>query len=346
MSIDRPDREIPSAPAPVLEETPPAIDKGVICTAVRLCQLGWSLIPLHRETKVACVRWSEYQHRRPKVNEVGRWLVVQFPGCNYGIITGAVSGIVVVEADDEAAVRVLHEKFPPTPLRQRTRKGEHGVYRHPGVPVGNRVRCSVRGTEYAIDVRGDGGYVVGPGSVHATGHVYAEVEPWTEQALSRTPVFDPAWFDPKPDAARRRHSSAMVRLPGRDPGDHAVSLDGRLRKARYWLETGRHGEPIPGTRQGQNASGRCYWVACKLVRGFALTPEEALPLFAEWGEREDQLDEYGGCFPWSEGELHHKLADADRGEDRDGRPRGYMLAFVHPPVDPDRLKEFVFASRL
>jgi len=192
---------------------------------------------------------------------------------------------------------------------------------------------------------GDGGLIVGPGSTHASGHVYREIEPWTEEALSRTPFFDPAWIDPK-SADRNRRRNAPAHLPGREPGDIPVPLDARIRKARYWLDAGWDGDSVPGTRQGQNASGRCFWIACKLVQGFALTPEEALPLFAEWGEREDQLDEYGGCFPWSEGELHHKLADADRGEDRDGRPRGYMLAFVHPPVDPDRLKEFVFASRL
>lgn len=347
MSMDRPEGEIPSASPSISEESLPALDKDMVRTAVRLCQLGWSVIPLHRETKVACVRWSEYQHRRPTVHEVGRWLVVQFRGCNYAVITGATSGVVFVEADDETAVRLLHEKFPPTPLRQGSRKGEHWGYRHPGVPVGNRVRCSVGGTRYALDLRGDGGLIVGPGSTHASGHVYAEIEPWTAEALARTPVFDPTWIDPKPTtAAGRRRSPSPVRLPGRGPDALAVPLDVRLRKAKYWLNTGRHGEPIPGTRQGEDASGRCFWVACRLIQGFALSPDEALAVFAEWGEREDQLDEAGGWYPWSEGELYHKLTDADRGEDRDGPPRGYMLGRVHPPVDPARLKSFVFAARL
>ena len=60
----------------------------------------------------------------------------------------------------------------------------------------------------------------------------------------------------------------------------------------------------------------------------------------------DQMDDAGNWYPWSECELFHKLVSAARQEDREGRPRGYMLGLVHPPVDPARLKNFVFASRL
>lgn len=313
--------------------------------AIVLHRLGWSLVPLARETKVALVGWKHLQVKPATLNQLGRWMVNDFPGCNYGVITGTVSGIIAVEADDSDAVSLLHDRLPMTPLRQRSRKGEHWVYRHPGLAVGNRVRCSVGGKEYALDIRGDGGLIVGPGSTHASGHVYTEIEPWTAEALARTPVFDPSWIDPRP-AGRGRRDAAPTHLPGREPNELAVPHDIRLRKARYWLQAGWHDEPVPGTRQGRNASGRCFWIACKLVQGFALTPDEALPLFAEWGQGEDQLDEYGDWYPWSEGDLYHKLADADRHEDREGRARGYMLGFVQPPADKARLKDFVFASRL
>lgn len=330
---------------PESPEQPAAVNKDMVRTAVRLCGLGWSLIPLRRETKVPHVRWEEYQYRRPTVNEVGRWLVDTFPGSNYAVITGAISNIVVVEADDDEAMGLLN-KFPPTPLRQVSRKGQHRVYGHPGVPVRNQTRCWVGGKQYKLDIKGDGGYFVGPGSTHPSGHVYTEIEPWTAEALARMPVFDPAWIDPRPVPPRRHSPLAPSHLPGREPGDIAVPSDARLKKAHHWLRTGWHDGPFLGTRQGENASGRCFWIACKLVQGFALTPDEALPLFAEWGRRADQLDEYGEWYPWDESQLYHKLADADRHEDRDGRPRGYMLGWVQPPADRTRLKNFVFASRL
>ncbi len=344
MVANRLDADLSSAQPQNQSNQPAAVNKDMVRTAVKLYRMGFSLIPLRKDTKVPHVRWEEYQHRRPTVNEVGRWLVDTFPGSNYAVITGAVSDVVAIEADDDDAVQLLHDRFPATPLRQKSRKGEHWLYRHPGQRIGNRVRCSVGGKEHALDIRGDGGYVVGPGSTHASGHVYTEIEPWTAEALARTPVFDPSWIDPP--AKKERKNAAPAHLPGLAAGDIVVPLDARLRKARHWLRTGWHDEPIPGTRKGENASGRCFWIACRLVRGFALTPEEALPLFAEWGEREDQKDEYGGWYPWSEGELYHKLADADSHEDREDRPRGYMLGLVHPPIDKARLKDFVFASRL
>lgn len=343
--MDRQQNTFHLSPGPDSPEQPAAVNDDVIRKkAIALHALGWSLVPLARATKVALVEWKHLQVRRANLNELGRWMVNDFPGCNFGIITGAASGIVAVEADDEDAVALLHDRFPPTPLRQRSRKGEHWVYLHPGFRVGNRVRCSVGGREYKLDVRGDGGLIVGPGSTHASGHVYTEIEPWTAEALARTPVFDPNWIDTKPGQNRRRNAPA--RLPGREPGDIAVPSDARLKKAHHWLRTGWHDGPFLGTRQGENASGRCFWIACKLVQGFALAPDEALPLFAEWGRREDQLDEYGEWYPWDESQLYHKLADADRHEDRDGRPRGYMLGLVQPPADRTRLKNFVFASRL
>jgi len=326
----------------------PVPDKEMVRTAIRLCRLGWSLIPLRRETKVPHVRWQEFQRRRSTANAVGGWLVDQFPGCNYAVITGTISGIVAIEADDEEALQLLHERFRLTPLRQRSRKGEHWIYRLPSNVgrISNRVKCKVQGKSYNLDIRGEGGYIVGPGSTHATGHLYAELETWTAEALARTPVFDPSWIDPIPLKKQRRHLTDLSCLSCLAVTACPISPDIRLRKAQHWMKTAFNGEGVCGTRQGNNASGRCYWLACRLVQGFALSPDEALPLLCAWGQREDQHDEYGAWYPWEEAELYRKLADADSSEDRDGRSRGYMLGLVHLPVDRDRLKDFVFASRL
>ena len=56
-----------------------------------------------------------------------------------------------------------------TPWQTQTSRGFHLWYRHPGVRVPNRARIETRDGRLAIDVRGDGGYVIAPGSVHASG---------------------------------------------------------------------------------------------------------------------------------------------------------------------------------
>ena len=55
----------------------------------------------------------------------------------------------------------------------RTAKGLHLYYRYTGArAMRNTVKVKFHGEPLAIDVRAEGGYVVGPGSVHPTGFVY------------------------------------------------------------------------------------------------------------------------------------------------------------------------------
>lgn len=60
---------------------------------------------------------------------------------------------------------------------------------------------------------------------------------------------------------------------------------------------------VPPAVAGQRGHASTFQAACRLVE-FGLSWEEAWPLFLEWNS---------GCQPpWSESELHHKLADAYR----------------------------------
>ena len=74
----------------------------------------------------------------------------------------------------------------------RTGRGEHRGYRHPGVPVSNEVGIYTGDPNIKIDVRGDGGYVVAPGSIHASGVPYEWAGP--PFSIADLPVFDPAWL--------------------------------------------------------------------------------------------------------------------------------------------------------
>ena len=153
--------------------------------ALDLRARGFSVIPLIFGDKKPAVRWEWYQGHHASVETVAAWF--RSPR-NIGIVTGAISGVVVVDVDSDEAGQWAETHLPHTPMRTKTAKGEHWFYRHPGVPVPNRAHVGDMG----LDVRGDGGYVVGPGSLHPSGVVYEAVGEWP--GVDALPLFDVRWL--------------------------------------------------------------------------------------------------------------------------------------------------------
>jgi putative DNA primase/helicase len=95
-------------------------------------------------------------------------------GSNVAIATGAGSGIFVLDIDvrngGEDSLDTLivkHGRLPDTLQAITGSGGRHFYFAHPAVPVPNFV-----GLLPGIDVRGDGGLVVAPPSIHASGRRY------------------------------------------------------------------------------------------------------------------------------------------------------------------------------
>lgn len=128
---------------------------------------GFSVIPLRPNDKTPLLAWQEFQTRRPTENELEEWFVHCWPQANLGIVTGSFSGLVVVDADGDMGLAWMKEHLPVTGVYVRTGKGWHGYFRHPGGDVRNRGRIAPE-----VDIRADGGYVVAPPSVHASGANY------------------------------------------------------------------------------------------------------------------------------------------------------------------------------
>ena len=59
---------------------------------------GWSVIPLRPGEKRPLVRWEQYQKRPPSADELSGWFTA-WPKANVGIVTGSVSGLVVLDID-------------------------------------------------------------------------------------------------------------------------------------------------------------------------------------------------------------------------------------------------------
>lgn len=99
----------------------------------------------------------------------------RWPNASVGIATGAVSGIVVLDIDPKRggldSLATLEEKVGPIPMDAAVRTGGDGAHAylaHSGTRVPSRQNLLP-----GIDVRGDGGYVVAPPSVHESGQRYA-----------------------------------------------------------------------------------------------------------------------------------------------------------------------------
>ena len=99
----------------------------------------------------------------------------RYPWANVGVLTGAVSSIVVLDIDprhggDESLEDAETEngKLPETPTVLTGGLGRHLYFRHPGGIIKNSASGIARG----LDIRADGGYVVGPGSTHESGRTY------------------------------------------------------------------------------------------------------------------------------------------------------------------------------
>lgn len=125
------------------------------------------------------------------------------PLANVGVRTGHVSGIVVVDLDPRhggtaafAALVRRNGALPVVPFALTGGGGAHLYFAYPDTPIANSAGKVAEG----VDVRGDGGYVLAPPSLHASGRRYqwkrgrspqeAELAPppdWLIRLMSKRP---------------------------------------------------------------------------------------------------------------------------------------------------------------
>lgn len=239
--------------------------------AMEYWERGWSLIPLQGKTP-ALSSWKEFQRRTPTPKEIEDWFAGTTPQhTNIGIVTGRVSGLVVIDCDSVDAGAHWLASFPQTSVVVETGGGgKHLYYRSPDTVIGNRIGIGGR----KIDVRGEGGYVVAPPSRHPNGNLYSWASPPT-YCLDDVPIFNPAWLAPS--------------RPTR------TGSTGRISNGPGYI---RHIRAVAGNG-GHNATFRA---ACAL-RDAGLTPEEALAELFVWNHTNADP-------PWSPRELLHKVKSA------------------------------------
>lgn len=142
--------------------------------ALQYAEFHWSVIPIRAFDKRPLIKWQEYQQRRASILEINDWYQ-QWNNANVGIVTGKVSGIVVLDIDPqhdgEKSLEAWEKEHGPLPRTVEVKTGgggRHLYFKHPGGVVHNKV-----GIAPGIDLRGDGGCIVAPPSMHPGGNVYA-----------------------------------------------------------------------------------------------------------------------------------------------------------------------------
>jgi hypothetical protein len=140
-------------------------------SALQLAKRGMWVFPCRpHDKRPATTRGLKDATTNPEVIE--RWWRTQ-PSCNIGLATGAVSGVMVVDFDDvdaEAEVRKLESENCelPSTVESLTARGRHLFFRWPE----REVRNSAGKLAPGVDIRGNGGYVVVPPSLHPSGKRY------------------------------------------------------------------------------------------------------------------------------------------------------------------------------
>lgn len=127
--------------------------------------LKWSIIPVEPKTKKPLVAWEKYQREFATVADLEHWFGGKtWEQVGLGVVTGRLSNIVVVDIDDTTGNQYGYS----SPLAARTgRGGLHLYYRWDRI-VGNKVKMFGN----PVDLRGDGGFIVLPPSVHPSGNRY------------------------------------------------------------------------------------------------------------------------------------------------------------------------------
>jgi putative DNA primase/helicase len=296
---------------------------GTLHDALRLANLGWSMLPLHEAVggicschKAADCGGSTGKHPRTAHGtadattgaDVIRGWLTKWPGANLAIATGAEQGVFMVGPDGaggRAALAELVRQHGPLPRTPRARSGsadpgEHYYFSYPAGAVITNAR-NHRGLP--IDVRGDGGLAVAPPSWHKSGRRYEWIVPPWETPLAEAPAWLVEW-------CQKEHAEASPPPSAGTGASYGAAGPDVIRRALAYLE-----KCLPAI-SGSGGHNQTFAVARAIIYGFDLGPETGYQLLAEHYNPRCQP-------PWSEKELRHKCEQADTKPCQ--KPRGWLL---------------------
>lgn len=288
----------------------------VLDFALNYISLGLAVLPLHTPLQVgaqpvcSCASGAACQSvgKHPRTlnglksasldpKQINLWWQ-QWATANIGIATGAVSGIVVVDVDARHggadSLKALEQQFGQLPLtvRAKTGNGWHLMFQHPG----GRLQNSAGKLGQGLDIRGDGGYIVAPPSLHASGVYYewdvfdielAPLPDWmlgllqpktqqpaTQQATQPPLVATAHNYQPIPDTfPQGQRNNELAKLAGK-MRRHGFSQEA-IRQALLSENNIRCQPPLPDAEVGRIAASVSRYTPDDPVLP---VPDDALPI--------------------------------------------------------------------
>lgn len=303
----------------------------LLCVAKSYAALGCKVFQLHfvrpdssacscRKTKCKPGKHpvaSGWQREATKVLATMQkrgWWTGTAPRYNIGVLCGKESGVFAVGPDGEEGIADLSKleekygKLPRTVTSTTPGGGRHHFFRCPTDGKTIRNGRNIRGTK--IDVRGEGGYVVGVGSRTDKG-----VYEWLHSPEDTEVAAAPEWLihyvrgvkmdeTPPPPAGPPAGSTSDK------PNPNAGRPTAEQRAADY---LGR----IDGAVSGAGGHDLTFRAARAAVYGFDLGAEDGFRVL--WHHYNPK------CVPpWTEAELRHKCQEADT--KTFDKPRGWLLS--------------------
>ncbi len=227
-------------------------------SALAYAELGWSVLRIEPRGKIPNVGKAWRTKATTHTETIEEWWSGHHTDDEIGILTGADSGIWVLDVDVAGgkqgaetlrALQAEHGKLPVTPTAITGSGGLHFVFAwDPKRPVTNGMASRLGP---GLDIRGEGGQIVASPSVHPNGNQYRWRQgrnPWTTE-----PAQAPDWLYGYLEAPERATAgSPGPSANGDSPADHvrARSWD-ELLSAEGWTFHHADGDDQHWTRPGK-----------------------------------------------------------------------------------------------
>lgn len=234
---------------------------------------GFSVVPVHSAQKHRCscgnakcsspgkhprMKWQGHANTKLTEDEINSFWS-RYPESNIGIATGAISGLSIIDIDDQVGVDALREigidiDAIDAPVVQTGGGGLHIYCRYNG-ELGTRA-----GVLPKVDIRSDGGLIIAPPSVHTSGRRYEWVEGMSLDDFAPLEL-DLTWAA-RPTNGHRAKSDTLAAQP------------------EYWFE-----QTLRGVGQGGRNDAATRLAGRYL--GLGMTAAEVLLILESWNQTND-----------------------------------------------------------
>jgi len=238
---------------------------------------NWSIIPINLETKkpdFALIKsWKAFQKTPASSEQLESWKDAN----GFAVVTGKISGLVVLDVDPKGFKTIQGKHIPITPTAQ-TPRGIHYYFKY------SESLKSINGFLLGLDLKADGGYVLLPGADNRYWHVtpeetdYADVPSWIIETLA--------------DRERHinKHSNIYVSMFTSSPTVNVVRFNGeKINHEKLWEWANNRDIALSAAKlmglptEGLESRGRTKHFRCILPGHAETKPSACLSTHPETG---------------------------------------------------------------